>query len=76
MLRMRKLLSTVLGAATLLGARGAFADTDPPRPCIADVKKLCHKVKAGQGAILACLEADADQVSSETGKAKAETQMK
>ena len=36
---------------------------EPGKPCAADVQKLCPGVKAGNGAILACLEPKQDQIS-------------
>ena len=59
----RKVHAMLLAVAVLLVTRVAFADTDPPGPCKADVKKLCPKVKAGHGAILICLEQKVDKVS-------------
>ncbi len=61
----RQLVSTVVAMSALLVAGGALADTDPPQPCMADVKKLCPKVKPGNGAILACLEANQEKISAE-----------
>lgn len=64
MLHTRKLQSLSLAAAVLLITGVALADTAPPKPCAADVKKLCPKVKAGHGAILVCLEQQNDKVSA------------
>ncbi|HET6981916.1 MAG TPA: cysteine rich repeat-containing protein [Myxococcaceae bacterium] len=65
MLHSRKLQSMRSAAAVLLATGVAFADTSPPKPCTADVKSLCPKVKAGHGAILVCLEQQVDKISSE-----------
>jgi hypothetical protein len=55
----------LVGAATLLAAPLAFAQGEPGKPCQADAKKLCPGVKPdGHGALLACLEGKADQVSA------------
>ena len=57
-------LSFVLVACTSLAAPLAFGQaSEPGKPCAADVQKLCPNVKAGHGAILACLEGKQDQVS-------------
>jgi hypothetical protein len=58
-----KLQSLLLAAAVLLVTGVAFADTSAPKPCAADVKKLCPKVKPGHGAVLICLEQKGDKVS-------------
>lgn len=63
MLRSRKMVSTLLAAAALLVAGVALADSNAPKQCKSDVKKLCPKVKAGHGAVLICLEQKADKVS-------------
>ena len=63
MLRSRKVLSTCIAAAALLVSGVAFADSNAPKECQADVKKLCPKVKAGHGAVLVCLEQNAEKVS-------------
>ena len=52
-----------IASAALLAGGLAIADTAPPKPCAADVKKLCPKVKGGHGAILVCLEQNSDKVS-------------
>ncbi len=75
MVQSMKRASTLVAAATLLVVPAAFADTDPGRPCMADAKKLCPKVKPGHGALLLCLEKNADKVSAackESVQAKAE----
>jgi hypothetical protein len=63
MSRHPSLWSALVGAAALLAAPNAFAQSDPGKPCQADVKKLCPGVKAGHGRVLACLESKEDQVS-------------
>ena len=63
MLHSTKIQSMLLGAAVLLVTGVAFADTSTPKPCAADVKKLCPKVKPAHGAVLICLEQKADKVS-------------
>ena len=63
MLHSRKLQSLWFAAAVLLVTGVAFADTSTPKPCAADVKQLCPKVKPGHGAILVCLEQQTDKVS-------------
>jgi hypothetical protein len=63
MLRSTKVLSTSIAAAALLVSGVAFADSNAPKECKADVKKLCPKVKPGHGAVLVCLEQNADKVS-------------
>ena len=63
MLQSRKIPSCLLVVSALLVGRVAFADTDAPKPCAADLKKVCPKVKAGHGAVLACLEQNSDKVS-------------
>ena len=63
MFHSRKTPSTLLAAAMVLVAPAAFADTDPPAPCMADVKKLCPGIKPGHGAILICLEKNNEKVS-------------
>ena len=63
MLQSTKVQSTLLGAVVLLVTGVAFADTSAPKPCAADVKKLCSKVKPAHGAVLICLEQKSDKVS-------------
>lgn len=63
MLRSSKLLWTSCVATALLVSGVAFADSNAPKECKADVKKFCPKVKAGHGAILVCLEQNGDKVS-------------
>ena len=63
MLHTRKLQSLLLAAAAFLVAGVAFADTSTPKPCQADVKKLCKNVKPAHGAVLICLEQNAAKVS-------------
>ncbi len=63
MLRSSNVLSTLIAATALLVSGVAFADSNAPKECKADVKKLCPKVKAGHGAVLVCLEQNADKVS-------------
>jgi hypothetical protein len=63
MLHSTKLQSLLLAAAVLLVTGVAFADTSAPKPCAADVKKLCSKVKPGHGAVLVCLDQKSDKVS-------------
>jgi hypothetical protein len=58
-----KVLSPSLAVTALLVTGLAFADSNPPKQCTADVKKLCPKVKPGHGAVLVCLEQKADQLS-------------
>jgi hypothetical protein len=55
--------SALVGVATLLVAPLALAQSEPGKPCRADVKKLCPGVKPGHGRVLACLEGKEDQVS-------------
>ena len=62
MLHARKLQSLLLAAAVLLVTGVALADTTAPKPCAADVKKLCPKVKPGHGAVLVCHEQQSDKV--------------
>ena len=63
MLHSRMVQLTLAAATALLVSQGALADTDAPKPCKADVKKLCPKVKSGHGAILVCLEKNSAKVS-------------
>jgi Cysteine rich repeat len=75
MIRPRHVPSALLVSVTLLITPAVLADTDPPRPCLADAKKLCPGVKPGHGAILICLEKKAEQVSDvckESVQAKAQ----
>jgi hypothetical protein len=75
MSRPSSICSALVGAAALLVSPLAFAQSDPGKPCQADVKKLCPGIKPGHGRILACLEGKEDQVSpacKEDFKAKAQ----
>ena len=47
---------------TSLFATLAFAH-DTPKPCKADVEKLCPGVKPGEGRIVACLKEKQNEVS-------------
>ncbi|HUM11835.1 MAG TPA: cysteine rich repeat-containing protein [Myxococcaceae bacterium] len=64
MIRSSKAYSTLLAVAAVLFSQLAFADTAAPKPCEADVKKLCKGIKPGGGAILICLEQKTDKVSA------------
>ena len=72
MLRSNKVLSTLIAAAALLASGVASADSNAPKECNADVKKLCPKVKAGHGAVLVCLEQNAEKAQAIEGACKPE----
>jgi hypothetical protein len=61
----RKVQSLLLAVAVLFVSGVALADTSAPKACEADAKKLCSKVKPGHGAVLVCLEQQADKLSLE-----------
>ena len=64
MSKLSRCWSALVAAGCLLAAPVAFGQAaDPGKPCQADVKKLCPGVKAGHGAILACLEPQQDKIS-------------
>ncbi len=58
-------LSLVALLATLAAPVALAQDAPPAHPCSADVARLCPGVQPGRGAIRACLQQNADQLSAE-----------
>lgn len=56
---------TILLLLTLLSLPATSrADGQKPRPCEADVHKLCAQIQPGNGRVLACLQAHSGELSA------------